>query len=163
MLGVLAATARGAGEPILSEVTRALQARGLRVVGALQEPADPSGEMRLRLLPAGEVVGISQRLGAGASGCRLDPDGLERAVAAGLARLAAEGADVVIVNKFGKQEAEGRGFRTLIAEALAAGIPVLTSVAPEQSDAFARFAEGLAEPVPSQTEAALAWCLNAAT
>jgi hypothetical protein len=84
-------------------------------------------DMDVQVLPDGPVIRISQSLGPGARGCRLDPEALEQAVAEAEARLSA-GADLVIVNKFGKHEAEGRGFRALIAEAVALGVPVLVGV-----------------------------------
>ena len=70
--------------------------------------------------------------------------------------MLAKGADLVIVNKFGKQECYGRGFRDFIAEALAQGVPVLLSVPPEQLAGFHEFAGELAEPVAPET--VLDWC-----
>ena len=68
----------------------------------------------------------------------------------------AQGADLVIVNKFGKQECYGQGFRHFIAEALARGIPVLLSVPAGQLPDFQDFAGDLAEPVAPA--AILDWC-----
>jgi hypothetical protein len=158
MLGVVMASERGLAGDLLAETARRLQAGGFRLAGAVQENTGDT-EMLLRLLAAPGLVRISQNLGPGAQGCRLDPDGLERAVAGVQAAL--EGADLVIINKFGKQEAEGRGFRPLIAEALSLGIPVLTTVAPDHADAFARFAQDMSEPVPARLEAILDWCASA--
>lgn len=161
MLGAVFTTPeRGAGDALLSAVARDLQARGLRLAGAVQHnlPTAPDGrcDMVLRLLPGHDTLRISQSLGPLAQGCRLDPDGLERAVAQSQAVLD-QGADLLIVNKFGKQEAEGRGFRPLIAEALARGVPVLTAVAPDQAAAFARFAQDLSHPLPPDAGAVLGW------
>ena len=39
-----------------------------------------------------------------------------------------EGADILILNKFGKQEAEGRGLRNPIVVAVELGIPVLVGL-----------------------------------
>ncbi|MEX5726690.1 hypothetical protein Ga0609869_000043 [Rhodovulum iodosum] len=50
--------------------------------------------------------------------CRLDPAALETAVGLVAAGLSS-GADLLIVNKFGKHEAAGRGFRYVVAEAVA--------------------------------------------
>ena len=81
---------------------------------------------------------------------------------AALARIAAEapGRRLCIVNKFGKVEAEGQGFRPLIAEALGAGIPVLTSVTPVYRPAFEAFVADLATPLPdgATLESVRAWC-----
>jgi nucleoside-triphosphatase THEP1 len=113
--------------------------------------------MNLHVLAGAEVIRISQNLGPAASGCRLDADGLERTVALAEAALAAH-PDLLILNKFGKQEAEGRGFRPLIGEALAKGVPVLTAVRDTNRAAFDAFAEGIAEEIPAEAEAVLAWC-----
>jgi len=113
------------------------------------------------VLPDGPVIRISQSLGAGARGCRLDPEALEIAVAAAEARLAA-GADLVIVNKFGKHEADGRGFRALIAEAVAAGVPVLVGVNARNAPCLAEFL-GADPDRPEPTQEGLdAWLEGAA-
>ena len=75
----------------------------------------------------GTATGISQDLGAGAQGCRLDSAALAGAVGPLLAAMD-EGPDLVIVNRFGKDEAEGRGFRAVFEKACELGIPVLTVV-----------------------------------
>ena len=63
------------------------------------------------------------------------------------------GADVLIVNKFGKHEAEGRGFRDVIAEALARDMPVLVGTNGLNRPAFDAFAGGLAvELAPAAAE-----------
>jgi hypothetical protein len=112
--------------------------------------------MDVLVLPDGPVIRISQSLGAGARGCRLDPEALEQAVAAAEARLAA-GVDLVIVNKFGKHEAEGRGFRTLIAEAVALDVPVLVGVNRLNAARLEEFV-GVAVPrIDPSPEALAAW------
>lgn len=60
------------------------------------------------------------------------------------------GPDVLIVNKFGKQEAEGEGFRPVIAAALAVGIPVLVGLNTLNAPAFRSFASGLAVELPAE-------------
>jgi len=73
-----------------------------------------------------------------------------------------EGADLFILNKFGPQEADGHGFRDLIAESLARGIPVLLGVGPTMRERFQAFADGLAEELPDDLDQIHAWCLRAA-
>jgi hypothetical protein len=60
----------------------------------------------VRVLPEGAILRISQVLGPQARGCRLVPAALETAVVLVVAGLSC-GADLLIVNKFGKHEAEG--------------------------------------------------------
>ena len=82
------------------------------------------------------------------------PAAAGEAAAGAAARL--EGADLALVNKFGKQEAAGRGFRDFIAAALAEEIPLLIAVAPELVPAFTEFAGDYATPLTWPE--AEAWC-----
>jgi nucleoside-triphosphatase THEP1 len=160
MLGVVSAEGQGEGDRLLSAAAERLRAAGLRLAGAVQYNVDLPGrrlcEMDLHALDGAGVVRISQHLGPGARGCRIDAGALEAAAALAERALAA-GADLLIVNKFGKQEAEGRGFRPVIGAALAAGVPVLTAVKGGNRPAFDAFADGMAEAVPPDLEAILAW------
>jgi len=159
--------AKGAGQTdrLLAGVAATLQARGWRLAGAVQDnrPAGPGRPwaMDLRVLSGATVIPISQDLGTGARGCRLDAGALEKAVGLVAAALAAHPA-LLIVNKFGKQEAEGRGFRPLIGQALADGVPVLTAVGGANRAAFDAFAGDLATPLPADAAALLDWCARVA-
>lgn len=150
----------GAADRLLADTADALAAQGLRLAGAVQSNLDrgpgQACDMDLRILgDDGPVIRISQNLGNFSEGCRLDSGALEQAVARAEAVLT-RGADLVIVNKFGKQECYGRGFRDFIAQALAQDIPVLVSVPQEQLPGFHEFAGDLAEPVTPA--GALDWC-----
>ncbi|MBV0890745.1 DUF2478 domain-containing protein [Paracoccus sp. Z118] len=161
---VTSADESGAASLLFADIARRLAAEGLRLAGAVQvnhdRGADCSCDMDLTVLgDGGPAVRISQSLGNGAGGCRLDSGALALAVGRA-ARVLEGGADLVIVNKFGRQEAEGGGFRELIAEALAQGTPVLIAVAPKFQAAFTDFAGDLAQPLAP--EDALDWCRAAA-
>lgn len=164
MLGYISTEGRGSSDAMLAAVARRLQADGIRLAGAIQENVerDPTRkcDMDLHVLSGTSVIRISQDLGRLARGCRLDPDGLERAVGLVAASLAERPA-LFIANKFGKQELDGRGFRPLIGQAIAAEIPVLTSVNLANLEAFLDFADGMAERVPADPEAIHAWCAAA--
>lgn len=141
------APGRGDTDLLLHRLALELIGQGIRTCGTVQintERADCGPcDMDIQVLPDGPVLRISQSLGKGSSGCRLDPAMLEQAVALCTAKLASA-ADVLIVNKFGKHEAEGRGFRTLIAEALQRDMPVLVGLNAMSRPAFERFCEGMA-------------------
>ena len=161
MLGYVVSQGAGQGDALLAGVAHSLQARGWRLAGVVQmnvtfDPARPC-HMDLQVLSGTEVVRISQYLGAGAAGCRLDAQSLEQAVGlvAGALRAAPQ---LLIINKFGKQEADGRGFRALIGEALQMGIPVLTSVSGANRAGFEGFAGGIGVEVAADPEALMAWC-----
>ena len=160
MLGYITLTERGAADRLLFSLARTLTDRGWTLAGAVQSNIarpDVRHVMQLHVLSLGQVVRISQDLGPGGAGCSLDPSALETAV--GLAEAALLRAPrLCIVNKFGRVEAEGGGFRAFIGAALAAGVPVLTSVGRDARPAFDAFADGMADPLPGDIDALLAWC-----
>jgi len=147
-------------DPALAAFAARLAAAGVPVAGALAmtHSGARGRQMRLVLLPGGADVMISQDLGPGASGCRLDPGALENAVQRVEARL--PGAQLLIINRFGRTEAEGRGFRTLIGTALAEGVPVLTTLNPKWLADFRAFADGMETELPPDPAALLDWWQN---
>lgn len=154
---------RGANDRFLADVATRLQARGLRLAGTVQSnverPDRKKCDMDIIVLPDGPVLRISEDRGDLARGCRLDAGVLEEAVA-GVAR-SLPGSDLLIVNKFGKQEAEGRGMAPLIAEALEQGIPVLLGVNGLNLSAFQSFAGGFEMALADEPDLVLNWCLTA--
>lgn len=160
-LATVTGTERGETDRLLAEVERRLAAEGWALAGVVQVntgcPGRARCDMDLRVLGRPEVVRISQNLGAESRGCRLDPEGLATAVGLVEGVLAA-GPRLLILNKFGKAEIEGRGFRALIAQALAQGVPVLIGLKAENRAGFDAFAEGLAGSLPADLEAVLDWC-----
>ena len=153
---------RGDMDLLLSELANRLTEQGLKVAGVVQINTDCGPDrpcdMDLQILPKGDVLRISQSLGVGARGCRLDPDALEQAVEATAQTL--PDADLLLINKFGKHEAQGRGFRPLIAEAMAQDIPVLCGLNGQNLEAFQSFTEGAAQAVDPSLEALEAWALS---
>jgi hypothetical protein len=59
--------------------------------------------------------------------------------------------------KFGKHEAEGRGFRPVMAEALSRGVPVLVGLNRLNAGAFHEFAGGVAVELPPSLPALMGW------
>lgn len=159
------APGRGDTDPVLATLAADLAGRGLRCCGTVQinTAKDNCGradagpcDMDVRVLPDGPVLRISQNLGPQSRGCRLDPAALETAVGLVAARLSS-GADLLIVNKFGKHEAEGRGFRDVIAQAVAIGVPVLVGLNALNREAFEAFAGGMAIRLPCNPETLKEW------
>ncbi|MBO6602336.1 MAG: DUF2478 domain-containing protein [Roseicyclus sp.] len=159
-LGVIYPQQKAGADVLLCGLAARLEADGLRLAGTVQSnPARADGgrcDMDLRVLGGGPGIRISQSLGPGSRGCRLDLSALEGAVEEVRARITPD-TDLVIINKFGKHEAEGRGFRPLIADALALGLPVLTAANALNRFAFDSFAAGLAETVPADPDRLHAW------
>lgn len=164
-LGTVIGERRGAVDRVLAEVAGRLGAQGWRLAGVVQENPEVPGQrcdMDLVLLEGGARVRISQGLGPLAHGCRLDPAGLEAAAGQVAAGLETAPPELLIVNKFGTAELSGRGFRPVIGRALELGVPVLIGLNRANLDGFDAFAEGLAEPLPPDPAAILAWCAGAA-
>jgi nucleoside-triphosphatase THEP1 len=119
--------------------------RGLRIGGVVEKPAEHRGhrcDMALEDLASGEAIQISEERGAMARGCRLDLDALTRACALTLASL--PHCDLVLINKFGKAEAEGGGFRCVISDALTLGVPAVIGVPRRNLASWRAFAGALA-------------------
>lgn len=154
---------RGETDMLLTRVAETLMGRGSHVAGLVQYNTDcGSGkcDMDVRVLPDGPMVRISQSLGPEARGCRLDAGALEMAVGEIQAAMARD-TQIVILNKFGKHEAEGRGLRVVIAEAMERGIPVICGVNGLNREAFNSFTGGIAEELPAEEGAVTAWALQA--
>ena len=157
---------RGATDRLLSELAEKLQAKGIRLAGIVQTNVECYDkelcDMDVRVLPAGETIRISQSLGAGARGCRLNPEALEQAVGQVSASLqSSEVPQLMIVNKFGKHEADGRGMRPVIGEALAQGIPVISGVNKMNVEPFQAFADGMAVAAGPDLDALVEWAEQA--
>ena len=154
----IAALVYGAGvnaSLVLTEIVRELQRRGVSLAGAIQHDEGPCS-MTLELLPSGERMLISQELGNGVAGCRLDSAAL--ADAAALLRLAMNTAPhLAVFNKFGAQEVAGGGLRDEIASAVMNGIPVLIPVSDRFLAQWSAFTGGEFAQLDCSAEAALAW------
>lgn len=143
--------------PVLVEIVRSLQERGVALAGAIQHSAGPCS-MALEILPSGLRIPISQSLGSGASGCRLDSAAL--AEAASLVRRTIESASapaLVVFNKFGAQEAGGSGLYDEMAAVMIAGMPVLTAVNEALLPQWTAFTGGEFARLTCSAETALAW------
>lgn len=153
-----------AADEMLTRLAHALKQRGMRLAGAVQRNAGGGArrcaDMRLEDLGSNRLIAISQFRGHHARSCHLDTSALEEAV--GLAAATIEnGADLLVINKFGKRECSGGGFRSVIDDALAAGIPVIAGVNEASSDGWADYTGGLARSVSLDFESVLSWCLYA--
>lgn len=119
-----------------------LKARGLRLAGVAQineaRPGRRRCDMIVEDLSSGNRVLISQDRGNMARGCRLDHGALA-AVTLAVEQSLLGDVDILIVNKFGKEEVEGRGLRDAVALAVERGIPVLIGVPNRNYEAWRIF------------------------
>lgn len=156
---------RGRTDELIAEVAARLEGRGLRLAGTVQSnverPDRRRCDMDLRVLPDGPIVRISEDRGDLARGCLLDSGALEQTVQEVMLRL--DGAQLLIVNKFGKRESEGRGLVPVVAEAVSRGIPVLVGVNGLNLAAFLAFAGEDTEGLPTDVETVVNWCARRAT
>ncbi|WP_447412402.1 DUF2478 domain-containing protein, partial [Clostridium perfringens] len=68
-----------------------------------------------------------------------------------------DGADIVIINRFGRHERERKGLSFLIDHALAADIPVVIAVPGHRFADWIRFADGMSVKLPCTQGALDAW------
>jgi nucleoside-triphosphatase THEP1 len=157
------APGRGDTDMILFQLAQRVMQAGLIPCGTVQINTDQTEggrcDMDVQLLPRGPVIRISQSLGKSARGCRLNPSALEKTVALTEVELRGR-ADLLIVNKFGKHEAEGRGFRATIGEAMDLGIPVLVGLNQLNRAAFFDFIGDLGCELPPQLDCLVDWALH---
>ncbi len=119
-------------DALLSAFARELVEAGVAARGLVQLPPDeggcgPRAPMRVQAVATGEIIPICQELGPGAGGCCLDTSALASA-SARLRLDAMQPSDILFFSKFGKQEANGGGFRAELAFAASEGRTVLTAV-----------------------------------
>jgi hypothetical protein len=117
--------------------------RGLKLAGVLQhsacaDQAHPC-DVVLEDLATGSRVELFERRGKGARGCRLDLAALTE-VSASVERSLNDQPDLLILNKFGKAEAEGGGLGDCIASAMEKGIPTLIGVPLRNLESWRGFA-----------------------
>jgi hypothetical protein len=122
-----------------------LNSQGARAVGLVQlgHPLADPPQLSALLLHSLETMRLFQDLGRGSTGCKLD---IGQLLAAGtkVAQAIDDGADLVIVNRFGRQEIEGKGLSYLIERALSADIPVVIAVPHARLADWQVFSDGMA-------------------
>ncbi|WP_306666290.1 DUF2478 domain-containing protein [Bradyrhizobium campsiandrae] len=147
-------------DSLLASFAEALVRSGERIGGIVQRNVkDGTGcqvGMQAIDLMSGREISICQPLGSGAMACKLDAAGLAEAAVAVTRAIAAD-VDLVVINKFSKQEAAGEGLRDELADAIAAGIPVLTAVPEKCLDAWNDFTGGIGTSLLCERSAIEGW------
>jgi hypothetical protein len=147
---------------LLRAVLGPLRDRGMPLAGVLQVEQPPADDchpcdMLLEDLSGGEIVALSDNRGKDARGCRLDIGVLTELAEAVQLSLQADEPCLLVVNKFGKIEADGGGLREAIADAVALGIPVLVGVPMRNLESWRAFAADLAIELAPQAAAIDRW------
>lgn len=128
------------------EFANDLRLSGYRVAGLIQagcQGGAVTGRLPVLALPARETISLQHIAGRAAVGCHLDQEQLattRRRIAAAIQ----DGADLVIINRFGKLEEAGAGFVDEIRQAVAADIPLLIAVPHQRFRTWLRFCAGMA-------------------
>jgi nucleoside-triphosphatase THEP1 len=149
-----------AANAIVTDFALALGASGTRLGGFVQISEDTENcgckDTYVLDLQTGERTKILQDLGSGSQGCRVDPAAL-----AGIGQLVSNALshrpELVIINRFGRLESEGKGLRDEIATAALSGIPTLVCVSTRYLDAWREFATDLGDVLTCTPHALAAW------
>ncbi|MBR0712870.1 DUF2478 domain-containing protein [Bradyrhizobium liaoningense] len=136
------------------------RARGLALAGVRQRLVstrpDRACDVLLEDLGSGRLTPIFEDRGNDAAGCRLDEGALAQATAR-VGENLRSGADLLVLNKFGKAECSGGGVLDLIADAMDRGIPVVIAVPRSNIVAWRCFAGEFAIELPDDPRAVEQW------
>jgi hypothetical protein len=146
-------------DAVLRDFAADLNARGCCAIGLVQAGKCADSSLSAVLLHSGENLLLAQDFDPAASGCRLDVERLRKA-GDRVADALETGADILIVNRFGKRERDGKGLGYLIERALNADIPVVIAVADNRFSDWVKFADGMSVKLPCDRRALDAWWLS---
>jgi hypothetical protein len=143
-------------DAVLRDFAADLRARGVRVVGMVQAGQCADSSLSAVLVHTGETLLLAQDFDPAARGCRLDLGRLQNA-AARVATALESGAELLIINRFGKRESAGQGLSFLIERALHADIPVVIAVSAHRFADWIRFADGMSVKIRCDRHALESW------
>ncbi|WP_349627968.1 DUF2478 domain-containing protein [Bradyrhizobium sp. AC87j1] len=135
---------------LLADFARDIAQQGVRIGGIVQRNSRCANGTHVMLaidVATGQEISISQPLGSGAMSCNLDTNGLAKAAAVVSQALRNE-IDLLVINKFAKQEAAGRGLRAEFVDAITRGVPVLTAVPKQCLAEWRTFTAGVGTLLP---------------
>jgi nucleoside-triphosphatase THEP1 len=143
-------------DAVLRDFAAELNGRGYRAVGMVQAGQCADSSLSAVLVHNGETLLLAQDFDPGAKGCRLDIGRLQSA-AERVADAMTGGADLLIVNRFGKRERDGKGLAYLIERALGADIPVVIAVSQERFAEWIKYAGGMSVKLACERPALETW------
>jgi len=133
----------------LTQICTLLSDNGLTVGGLIQENScGDVSSVQLVDIRSQEKFDIWENRGLHASGCRLDEAGLQGSAKV-IEQAIFDRVDMLIINRFGRAESEGKGLREYFAQAIDAGVPVLTGVRDTYIDSWHQFHGGMAHELIS--------------
>jgi len=146
-------------DAVLLGFAKDLNARGLRAVGMVQAGQCADSSLSAVLLHSDETLLLAQDFDSCSNGCRLDVERLQNA-GVRVADALEEGADILIINRFGKRERDGKGLSYLVERALDADIPVVIAVASHRFADWVKFAGGMSVKLACDRCSLDAWWHN---
>lgn len=151
-----------AADRSISELGYKMRDAGIGVAGIVQHNQfvrdRTKCDMEVEELSSGTVLKLSEDRGREARGCRLDRNALSEAASLLSASIENE-PELVILNKFGKTEAEGQGLRGALAQAVQLGVPVVVGVPYRNVEQWRIFADGFAEECGIDSPRVYEWLL----
>jgi hypothetical protein len=146
-------------DAVLGDFAASLNAQGFRAVGMVQAGQCADSSLSAVLVHTGEKLLLAKDFDPSASGCRLDIDRLQDA-GARIADALQSGADLLIINRFGKRERDGKGLAYLIERARDADIPVAVAVSSHCLADWIKFAGGVSVKLACDRSALDMWWRN---
>lgn len=143
-------------DALLRDFAADLNANGVRAIGMIQAGQCADFSLSAVLIHNGETLLLAQDPDPHGNGCRLDLTRLSKA-GERVAAVLDQGADLLIVNRFGKREANGRGMAYLIDRALEADAPVIIAVSSEHFADWLKFSGGMSVKIRCDRQALEAW------
>lgn len=149
-----------AADRLLADIAYRLRDDGVVVAGLVQLNTfvrdRAKCDMAVEELYSRTVYQLSEERGPAAKGCRLDHTKLTEA--AGLfSEALKQRLELVVLNKFGKVEAEGGGLRDALGHAVALEVPLIVGVPYRNLDQWRNFADGLADECEVSAPDILRW------
>ena len=137
-----------AADRFISDLGYRIRDAGIAVAGIVQHNKfirdRTKCDMAVEELASGVVLQLSEDRGEEARGCRMDRGALSEAAALISTSLKNE-PELLVLNKFGKLEAEGRGLRDTLSDAVQLGVPIVVGVPYRNIEQWRVFTGGLAE------------------
>jgi nucleoside-triphosphatase THEP1 len=143
-------------DAVLRDFADDVKQQGFRAVGLVQAGQCADSSLSAVLVHNGEKLLLAQDLDPAAAGCRLDLGRLEN-VGVRVAEALGGGADLLIINRFGKRESNGKGLAYLIERALGADIPVVIAVSQDRFAEWIKYAGGMSVKLVCERGALETW------
>lgn len=147
-------------DTLLANFADGLVRRGERIGGIVQRNVKTDEGRKVGMfgidLLTGCDISLCQSLGSGSTACKLDASGLAEASLA-VVRAIEQDVDLIVINKFSKQEVAGRGLRNEIAATILSGTPLLTAVPEKCFDAWIAFTGDIGTTLACDSRVVGAW------